>query len=76
MHDDFVMYTPEDIPFDLKSPTSKHHHKTQQYRPVAITINYPTKINEITLLKVKAMIEKKHKFIQCIHTYTCKEFRT
>ena len=62
MHDDFVMYTPEDIPFDLKSPTSKHHHKTQQYRPVEITINYPTKINEITLLKVKAMIEKKHKF--------------
>jgi hypothetical protein len=62
MHDDFVMYTPEDVPFDLKSPTSKHHHKTQQYRPVEISIKYPTKINEIILLKVKAMIEQKHKF--------------
>ena len=62
MHDDFCMYTPEELPLELKSPTAKHHHKSQQHRLVEITINYPTRIHEITLLKVKALIEKKHNF--------------
>ena len=62
MHDDFCMYTPEELPLELKSPTAKQHHKSQQHRLVEITISYPTRINEITLLKVKALIEKKHNF--------------
>ena len=65
MHDDFCMYTPDELPLELKSPTAKHHHKSQQHRLVEITITYPTRINEITLLKIKALIEKKHHFKPC-----------
>ena len=62
-HEEFCRYDPEEVQGEMRSPTSKMHHRKQQKRLVRVFPNEPTLLGEFTALKLHAIL-KKHAFTE------------